>query len=82
MHTYRRRIVFVYYALLLMFLLVFIFAYIQLKRQIPILHMGFSYYVEDMIVIVLSFLSIAKVVYELSTVEKHDEYERRLKVAS
>ena len=79
MHTYRKRIIIVYYALLLIFFIVFLFAYVQLKRQIPILHMGFSYYVEDMLIIILSFFSMLKVVYEIYNVEHHHEYERRVR---
>jgi len=79
MHTYRRRIILVYYSLLFIFFLVFIFAYVQLKRQIAVFDIGLSYYVEDMIVIVMSFLSIVKVVYEIYDVEHHHEFERRIK---
>jgi len=79
MHTYRKKTVVILNSLLFLFFLVFVFGYVQLKRHVAILNIGLSYYIEDMIIIMLSFLSMVKVVYELYNVEHHHEYEIRLK---
>ena len=79
MHTYRKKTVVILNSLLFLFFLVFVFGYVQLKRHVAILNIGLSYYIEDMIIILLSFLSMVKVVYELYNVEHHHEYESRLK---
>ncbi|MBI2208509.1 hypothetical protein HYU50_03360 [Candidatus Woesearchaeota archaeon] len=79
MHTYRKRTINVLHSLLLVFFIILVFAYVQFKRQIPILNIGLSYQVEDVLILLLSFLSMAKVVYELYKVEHHHEYERRMK---
>jgi len=78
MHTYRKRTLTVLNSLLFVFLAVFIFAYIQFRRQIPILNSGLTYYVEDMLIILLSLASIAKIVYEIHKVEHHHELEERI----
>jgi len=51
---------------------------VQFKRGIAIFDIGLSYYIEDMLVIVLSFLSMLKIVYEIFQVEHHNEYETRI----
>lgn len=79
MHTYRKKTITILHSLLLLFFLIFLFGYVQLKREVAILNLGLSYYVEDMLIILLSFLSMARVVYELYKVEHHHEYERRMK---
>jgi hypothetical protein len=47
--------------------------------MIPILNIGLSYYVEDMMIIVLSVLSIIKIVYEIYKIEHHHVFESRVK---
>jgi hypothetical protein len=79
MHTYRRRAILILHSLLLLFFIIFIFAYVQLKRDYSILNIGFSPYIENMIVIVFSFLSMVKVVFEIYRVEHHEEYEKRVR---
>jgi hypothetical protein len=79
MHTYRRRIIYVLNSLLIVFFLLFLFAYIQFRRGVGLLNIGLSYTIEDMIIIVLSFLSMLKVVYEIHNVEYHHEYEKRMR---
>ena len=79
MHTYRKKTIIILNSLLMVFFLIFVFGYIQLKRGVAILNIGLSYYIEDMLIILLSLLSMAKVVYELYKVEHHHEYERRMK---
>ena len=79
MHTYRKKTVVILNFLLFLFFLAFVFGYIQLKRQVAILNIGLSYYVEDMLILILSFFSMVKIVYELYNIEHHHEYERRMK---
>ena len=79
MHTYRKKTVVILNFLLFLFFLAFVFGYIQLKRQVAILNIGLSYYVEDMLIILLSLLSMAKVVYERYKEEHHPANERRMK---
>ena len=79
MHTYRKRTVIVLLSLMFVFLLIAIFAFIQLNRNIPLLGLGFSYYTEDLLVLGLSILSMIKVIYEIWKVEHHHEYERRVR---
>ena len=79
MHTYRKKTIIILHSLLMVFFLIFVFGYIQLKRGVAILNIGLSYYIEDMLIMVLSFLSMARIVYEIHKVEHPHEYERRLK---
>ena len=79
MHTYRKKTIVILNSLLLLFFLIFVFGYVQLKREVAVLNIGLSYYTEDMLIIILSFLSMARAVYELYNVEHHHEYESRLK---
>jgi len=79
MHTYRKKAIIILLCLLFVFFLIFIFSYIQLKRRISILSLGLPYYAEDMTIILLSILSMLKVVYEIYRVEHRHEFERRIK---
>lgn len=63
----------------MVFFLIFLFGYVQLKRKVAILNIGLSYYAEDMLILILSFFSMVKIVYELYNVEHHHEYEGRMK---
>jgi hypothetical protein len=79
MHTYRKRTIVILSSFLLTFFLIFIFAYVQLRREIAIFNIGLPYYIEDMMVIILSFFSMMKIVYEINEVEHPEEYEGRVK---
>ena len=79
MHTYRKKTIIILHSLLLVFFLIFLFGYVQLKREVAILNIGLSYYVEDMLILILSFFSMVKIVYELYNIEHHHEYESRMK---
>ena len=79
MHNYRRKAIGILLILLTLFFLASVFAYAQYKRKIPILNIGLSYAEEDLIVLALSIASIVRVVYELFRVERHHEYENRMK---
>lgn len=79
MHTYRKKAVIILFSLLLVFFLIAVFSYVQLKREISILSIGLPYDVEDTIILVLSALSMLKVIHEIQKVEHHHEYERRVK---
>ena len=81
MHTYRRKAVIILFSLLLVFFLIAVFSYVQLKREISILSIGLPYDVEDTIILVLSALSMLKVIHEIQKVEHHHEYERRVRKA-
>lgn len=78
MHTYRKKTIIILHSVLVLFFILFIFAYVQLKRGIAIFDIGLSYYLEDMMVIVLSFLSMIKIVYEIYQVEHPHEFESRI----
>ena len=79
MHTYRKKTIVILHSLLMLFFLIFLFGYVQLKREVAILNIGLSYYAEDMLILILSFFSMVKIVYEIYNVEHHREYERRVK---
>ncbi len=79
MHTYRRKAITILVSLLVIFFLIAIFSYIQLKRNVPILSIGLPYYAEDMLVLILAVLSMLKVVSMIYDVESHKEYEARIK---
>ena len=79
MHTYRKKTIVILHFLLMVFFLIFLFGYVQLKREVAILNIGLSYYAEDMLILILSFFSMVKIVYELYNVEHHHEYESRMK---
>ncbi|MBW2976800.1 hypothetical protein KY347_05125 [Candidatus Woesearchaeota archaeon] len=81
MHTYRKKTITVLFSLLIVFLLIFTFSYIQLKRKIAVFSIGLPYYTENMLVLVLSAVSVLRVVYEIYRVEHPYIYERRLKKA-
>jgi len=51
---------------LIMFLIIFVIAFLNLKRGVPVFGIsGLPYIVEDMIIIVLSFIAIIKVVWHI-----------------
>ena len=79
MHHYRRKTIIILNSTLFLFLLAFIFGYVQLKRGVAILNIGPSYYIEDMLIMLLSLAAMVMVVYEIHKVEHHHEYERRMK---
>ena len=79
MHTYRKKSIVVLFYLLIVFFIISIFSYVQIRRKVPILNLGLSYYTEDILILSLSVLSMIKVVYEIYEIEHHHEYERRLK---
>ena len=79
MHTYRRKAITILVSLLVIFFLIAVFSYIQLKREVPILIIGLPYYIEDMVVLILAVLSLLKVVHEIYNIESHKEYEARIK---
>ena len=79
MHTYRRKAITILVSLLVIFFLIAVFSYIQLKREVPILSIGLPYYIEDMVVLILAVLSLLKVVHEIYNIESHKEYEARIK---
>ena len=79
MHFYRKKTIIILHSMMLVFFMVFLFAYVQLKREVAILNIGLSFYVENMMIIAFSFISILMVLYEIVKVEHHHEYERRMK---
>ncbi|MBS3131214.1 hypothetical protein J4212_02160 [Candidatus Woesearchaeota archaeon] len=79
MHLYRKKAVSVLISLLVLFALVALYSFIQMQRGVAIFNLGMSYYAENMIVLVFSFLSIGKVVHEIYRIESHAELEERMK---
>ena len=79
MHKYRRKSLRILFFLLALFFAMAIFSFIQLNRKISMLSIGLGYYDEDILIIVLSLLSMLKVAHELYKVESHKEYERSIK---
>jgi len=51
---------------LVVFLLIFILALIDLKRGVPMFNLGLPYLIENWIVLLLSFLSIVRVFWNIA----------------
>ena len=79
MHTYRRKTILVLVALLFVFLAVLLIGYFNLKRNTATIGIaGLGPELDNMLLMALSVIAIARVVYELAAIENHHEYEQRL----
>ena len=67
--VYKRRLVLGLIALMLLFFLIFVIAFLDLNRGAGILSTKLPYKVENYGVMILSLLSIAKVIYEIYRIE-------------
>lgn len=79
MHKYRKKTLLMLNSLLTTFFIIFFFGYVQMRREKAILDIGLSFYIEDMLIMVLSFIAMLMVVYEIHKVEHPHEYEKRMK---
>lgn len=75
-NKYKRKSLILMTILLLIFFIVFIYSYIQSKKGVLIFNIGLSNNYENKLVMIFSFLSIIKVVYEIFKVEHKDRQKR------
>jgi len=78
MHDYRKKAVIFLCVLLLMFFLAFMISYIDLKSKIAVMKIGIDYKTVDISVMILSFLAMIRVIFELVKIETHEELKTRL----
>ena len=64
---------------MLLFFIIFVFSFYRLLNGQPVVNMGLPYYIEDYLLMGLSFLSIIKVLIEIIRVEHKEAYEGRIK---
>ena len=62
---HHKREVFFLIGFLIIFFVIFIIALMDLKRGLPVFGIGLSYFTEDAIILVLSLLAMAKVVWHI-----------------
>ncbi len=79
MHMYRKKTVMLLVALMLVFFAVFLIALYDLVKGIPILDIGFSAQTINWVVMLLSAMSIVKVIVEIAGVEGHKDFEKRVR---
>jgi hypothetical protein len=49
--------------LLILFALIFLLAFVNLKRGVAVFNLGIPYVIEDLLIIILSILSIGKIAW-------------------
>jgi len=69
LEVYRKKLLIGLMILLILFALIFILALVDLQRGVPLFGTGLRYDVENVTVIILSILSIVKVIHEIIKVE-------------
>ena len=79
MHKYRRQSLVFLMGYLVLFFIVLLVSLFDLNRGTALFDIGMSPTVLDIIIIIFSILAIVKVVMEISKIEGHSEYERKLK---
>ena len=80
MDYYRKRTIRALVVLLLVFVVVFFATYAQFKKGTLIFNLGMPYGLENIIVMFFSIAAIVKVVFEISRVESHRDFEKRIKL--
>lgn len=78
MHKYRKKTIILLSCFLILFGVISIFAYIQLKRGVGLFGLNMPYYVEDLFLIVTSIAIMLKIIYEIVEIEHAKEYEKRI----
>ena len=73
MHHYKRKALLLLGILLLVFFIIFIYAYVQIQHHNEIFEIGLPGDSENYLILLFSFLSILKVVYEIYKVEHHPD---------
>jgi len=79
MHLYRRKTIIALIIIMLIFFLIFIWAFYNLLNGKSVMDIGLSYYTEDYLVMFFSLISIIKAFIEVIKVEHKVGYERRIK---
>ncbi|NQU99022.1 hypothetical protein HQ533_06190 [Candidatus Woesearchaeota archaeon] len=67
--VYKRKLLTGLMVLLVLFALIFVLALLDLKKGVPVFGTGLEYDVENVVVIILSLLSMMKVIQEIIRVE-------------
>ena len=80
MRYYRKRIIRALIVLLVIFVFVFFTSYAQFKKRTLIFDLGMPYGLENIIVMFFSIAAIAKVVFEISSVESSKDFKKRVKL--
>ncbi len=80
MRYYRKRIIRALIVLLVIFVFVFFTSYAQFKKGTLIFDLGMPYGLENIIVMFFSIAAIAKVVFEISSVESSKDFKKRVKL--
>ena len=79
MHKYRKQSVMFLMGYLVLFFIVLLVSLFDLNKGKSFFDIGMSPVLQDIIIIIFSILAIIKVVIEITKVESHSEYEKKLK---
>ena len=79
MHKYRKKLIYSLFIFLIIFLFTFSLGFVYLKNEKPIFDIGMPYYIVDWLIILLSVLSLLKLLLELIKIETKEEFEKRIK---
>ncbi len=63
----------------MIFLFVFFWAYLSLKKKIALFDIGLGYLTVDLLVMILSIISILFAIYEIVKVEHARDYEEKIR---
>ena len=71
MHIYKKKLIWVLMVMLMMFAALAIKALLDLKEGTAMFKIGVGYVTEDILVIMLSILSMVKIIHEIIIIERH-----------
>lgn len=78
MHKYRKQSIIFLMGYLVIFFIILLVALFDINRGAAILEIGMNPILVDIIVIVFSILAMIRVVMEITRIENHSEYEKKL----
>ena len=79
MDQYRTKTLYLLFIMLVVFAIVFFAALYAVGRNAAIINLGGSYQIANWIALVLSMLSIVRIIWEINEVEHPDEHRERMK---
>jgi formate hydrogenlyase subunit 3/multisubunit Na+/H+ antiporter MnhD subunit len=79
LRVYRKKLIWGLIALLIVFGIVFVITFINLKGKRAVFNLGLPFEIEDFTVMFLCILSLVKVVWEIIKIEKLENLENRIK---
>jgi hypothetical protein len=78
LYKYHRRTIYAFLVIMLLFAVIFVAALFNLRNNKAMFNLGIPYDVEDIMVMVVSFLAIIQVFVMLVRIEHHKELRQRV----